>query len=148
MSNLESSDQTEYALKAARRSLFIVLLMILVMGATLLSSVFLPDALLSRWPATAPWLIPVGGAILFAATGRQLRPNSPAMRAVLGDEWRRANLGRALRGAFIVVLIAQVPQAFPFLTLPTLRAVLGMAVLTITLGMTTVISLFLLFDRG
>src|SRR6266513_754895 len=98
---------------------------------------------------TMPWLLPVA-IILFAATsiGRgRLNPKSAEVQVVLGDEWRQMNLTRAMRIAFFVVLIAQVPQAFLFLQLPVLRAVMGMAVATITVAMTTFITLFLIFDR-
>ena len=97
-----------------------------------------------------PWLLPVAISIIFAATsmGRgRLNPKSPELQIVLGDEWRQVNLTRAMRIAFFVVLIAQVPQAFLFLQLPVLRAVMGMAVATITEAMTSFITLFLIFDR-
>ena len=69
------------------------------------------------------------------------------MKAVLSDEWRQASLTRALRITFVVVLLAQVPQAFLFLGLTPLRAVMAMAVMTITVALATLITLFLVFDR-
>jgi hypothetical protein len=144
-----TTNQAELILRLARRNLFIVLIGLLLISATLLSNVFRPDAAFSRWPSTMPWLLPVAIVIFFATSmGRgRLNPKSAELQAVLGDEWRQVNLTRAMRIAFFVVLIAQVPQAFLFLQLPVLRAVMGMAVATITVAMTTLITLFLIFDR-
>ena len=145
-----TTNQTDRILRLTRRNLFIVLIGVLLICGTLLSNAFRPDAAFSRWPSTVPWLLPVAISIIFAATsmGRgRLNPKSAELQAVLGDEWRQVNLTRAMRIAFFVVLIAQVPQAFLFLQLPVLRAVMGMAVATITVAMTTLITLFLIFDR-
>ena len=145
-----TTNQTDLILRLARRNLYILLIGVLLICGTLLGNVFRPDAAFSRWPSTMPWLLPVAISIIFAATsmGRgRLNPKSPELQVVLGDEWREVNLTRAMRIAFFVVLIAQVPQAFLFLQLPVLRAVMGMAVATITVAMTTFITLFLIFDR-
>jgi hypothetical protein len=145
-----TTNQTDLILRLTRRNLFILLIGVLLICGTLLSNVFRPDAPFSRWPSTMPWLLPFAISIIFAATsigGVRLNPKSAEVQAVLGDEWRQVNLTRAMRVAFFVVLIAQVPQAFLFLRLPVLRAVMGMAVATITVAMTTLITLFLMFDR-
>ena len=63
------------------------------------------------------------------------------------DEFRRVNLSRAQRAALIGVLILQIPLGLLFSHLPAMRAVIAMGVTTITLGMATVITLFLFFDR-
>ena len=126
-----TTNQTDLTLRLTRRYLFIVLILGLLMCGTLLANVFRPDAAFSRWPSTLPWLLPVAMSIVFAATSmgrRRLDPKSAELQAVLRDEWRQVNLTRAMRIAFFVVLIAQVPQAFLFLQLPVLRAVMGMAV--------------------
>jgi hypothetical protein len=144
-----TANQTDLMLRLFRRNLFIVLILILLISGTFLSNVFRPNAAFSRWPAAMPWLLPVAIAMLFATTigRRRVDPESAEVRRVLGDEWRQVNLARAMRIAFFVVLIAQVPQTFLFLELPVLRAVMGMAVATITVAMTTFITLFLFFDR-
>jgi hypothetical protein len=144
-----TTNQTDLVLSLTRRNLIILLISVLLICGTLLSNVFRPDAAFSRWPSTMPWLLPLA-IVIFAAIsiGRgRLNPKSAEVQAVLGDEWRQVNLTRAMRVAFFVVLIAQVPQAFLFLRLPVLRAVMGMAVATITVAMTTLITLFLMFDR-
>ncbi len=65
----------------------------------------------------------------------------------MDDEWRRMNLNRAMRFAFTGVLILQVPLGLTLAHLPALRAVMAMATATTTVGMATLISLFLYFDR-
>ncbi len=144
-----TTNQTESILRLARRNLFIVLLLILLLGGTLLSNVFQPDSPFSRWPSELPWLLPVGMVILFTTSMARVRwdPQSPEVRAILSDEWRRLNLHRAMRIAFFIVLIAQVPQTFLFMQLPVLRALMGMATATITLAMSAFLALFLIFDR-
>jgi hypothetical protein len=144
-----TTTQADLILRFARRNLFIVLAMVLILGGTLLSNVFRPDAAFSRWPVRAPWLLPIATIIVAGVSmrGMKLKPQSAEMKALLADEWRHANLNRASRTAFVVVLVAQVPQALLFLDLPVLRAVMGMAAATITLAMTTFITLFLIFDR-
>jgi len=144
-----TTNQTDLILRLARRNLFILLIGVLLLAATLLSNVFNPDAPFSRWPSTMPWLLPMAIVIFVASsTGRgRLNPKAPEVQVVLEDEWRQVNLARAMRIAFFAVLIAQVPQAFLFLQLPVLRAVMGMAVATITVAMTTLLTSFLIFDR-
>jgi hypothetical protein len=143
------TSKTEAVSRIARRNLYIVLFMVLVLGGTLLSGVLWPESAFSQWPSRAPWLIPMGIIFLAGATGVGVRwrPDSPDVQAVLTDEWRQQNLSRAIRIAFVLVLAAQVPQALLFSDLPPLRAAMGMAVMTITVALATLITLFLLFDR-
>jgi hypothetical protein len=81
---------------------------------------------------------------------RRWAPDAPEVKAAMQDEWRRTNMDRASRTALIVVLIAQWPLGivFGFLAqLPPPRAALAMAAATITLGLATLITLFLFFNR-
>lgn len=150
MEHSNPSSETEIVIRLARRNLVVILLMVLIFAATLLSSVFQPAAALSTWPSKAPWLIPmviVLFVVISASGPRRLRPDSPEVKVMLADEWRRECLTRAMRVAFVVVLVSQVPQAFLFVNLPPLRALMGMAVTTISLALATLIALFLFFER-
>lgn len=145
------SNPIETVARSARRALFALLFMILILGGTLLSNVLRPDSPFSRWPSRAPWAIPIGVVIIVAASAsgrRRWDPNAPEVRAVLKDEYRVTNFQKAIRVAFITILVAQVPLAFFFTSLPPFRAAMGMAVATITLAMITLITFFLIFDRG
>jgi hypothetical protein len=56
-------------------------------------------------------------------------------------------MDRAIRVAFFVILIAQIPIGLLVAPLPSLRAVMAMATTTLTLGMATFLALFLFFSR-
>jgi hypothetical protein len=141
-----SPERVELLLRASRRSLMIVLALILLFGATVIAHAIRPATLLANWPAVVPWLIPVGAALLVTLTAR-VRPR-PAELAVVNDELRQANLRRAERVALIVILVAQFPlMALALSSLAAAAAVTVMGVTTVTLGMVTLIASFLFFDR-
>jgi hypothetical protein len=145
-------DQTELLLRASRQALFVVLVMVLVLGTTLLANAIWPGNAIAEWPARLPWLIPVSAVAITLALRMQLRgrkwdPNAPEVKAIEQDEFRKANLDRARKASLIIVLIAQLPFAFAFLRLSTFHALMAMATSTITLGMASMIAFFLFFDR-
>ena len=150
-----SADQTELFLRVSRRGLLAVLITILILGGSMLGMALWPSSVLASWPSRLPWLLPM--VMIFAmiglhaplrGRGRRWDPRSPEVKAIMEDEFRRTNMARAQRAAFMVVLIAQVPLALLLMHLPAMQAVLAMAVATITLGMVILIALFLFFDRG
>jgi hypothetical protein len=101
------------------------------------------------------WLIPVAmvivvGAVQTSLKGRRWDPKSPEVRTVMEDEWRRASMDRASRIALIVVVAAQWPLAMLLgfvATLPADRTAMAMAAASMTLGLLTLIALFLAFER-
>lgn len=146
-------DRVELLLRTSRRSLIGVLGMIFAAGATLIAHALRPGSLLSDWPSRAPWLIPMA-IIVFAAIsamrrGDASRQESAAVLAtVLDDEFRQANLARAQRLALVAVLAAQIPlTALTLAGLTAAAAIVVMAVVTVMVGMTTLIVSFLVFDR-
>jgi hypothetical protein len=150
--NQSAANNTDFLLRASRRGLFIVLLMILAFGATLLGAAVWPDSVLGTWPMRLPWLLPIlvvmlgfGGRLL--ARGRAWDPNSLEVKQMEQDEFRRMNFSRAQRAALGLVLILQIPLGLLFAHLSGTRAVIAMGVSTITLGMVVLIALFLFFDR-
>ena len=149
-------NSSESLVRFSRRSMSTLLVIVLVLGATTLAMTFWPDAAASRWVEHAPWLFPVGTVVLFAALrftlfkGKRWDPRSPEAQAILNDELRQTSLNRSSRAALIVVLVSQLPLGLLFgmlAQLPATRTALAMAEATITLGMATLISLFLFFDR-
>jgi uncharacterized membrane protein len=74
-------------------------------------------------------------------------PRTAEVRAILEDEWRQRNMNRARRVAFAVVLVVQLPLGLLLAALPPLQAVMAMAAVTITVGLATLLALFLYFDR-
>jgi hypothetical protein len=153
--NYSFSERVERSLRTSRRALIMVLIGVLIAAATLIGHALRPGSLLSDWPSKAPWLIPVGIAVvagmsrLVAYRGRASAAEAKnAIETVLGDEFRQANLSRAQRFALGVVLIAQIPLAALSLSgLTTAAAVTVMAVTTVTLGIAALIVSFLVFDR-
>jgi hypothetical protein len=150
--DIPTHNQSELLLRASRRALFILLLMILALGATLLGRAVWPDSLLATWSARLPWLLPVLIVLLMitmrlSTRGRAWDPKSPEVKRILQDEFRRTNFLRAQRGALIVVMALQLPLGLLFGHLPGMRAVMAMGVTTVTVGVAALIALFLFFDR-
>jgi len=149
----ESPDsRSERYLRSSHRTMVALLILTIVLGGFCLAMALdLGD--------TPRWMVQTGGVFYVAVVigftvlqkttlrGERWDPKSPEVQAVLQDEWRRTNLDRAMRVAFIVVLIAQIPIGLLVAHLPSLRAVMAMAISTLTLGMATLIALFLFFSR-
>jgi hypothetical protein len=154
--------RSELYLRFTRRSMLVVLLLVLFLGLMTLAVALWPDGVVSRSLGHASWVFPIGIILAVTALGTSQRkyrftPDSAEVKAVMNDELRRTSMDRAMRVAFLVVLIAQMPIALLFshsalglgfgADLPAFRAVMAMAVSTITLGMTVFIVCFLFFDR-
>ena len=143
----------ERYLRMSRRGMMLLFSMILVVGGACLALALRPDSAVARWFGFAPWLV----GVLFAAVAVGLQrwtfgserwnPAAPEALSVLEDEWRKTNLNRARHVAFVVVLLLQLPVGLLVSRLPSLRAVMAMATSTITVGMATLVGLFLYFDR-
>jgi hypothetical protein len=149
-----TESSTEGFARFSRASMFTLLVLVILLGGTGLALILSPDGAVARSAARASWLIPVLIAIVVSVQagirGRRWAPDSLEVKVVMNDEFRRANMDRAARLALIVILVAEWPLSFlfGFLTqLPTPRAAMGMAAATMTLGLTTLITLFLYFDR-
>jgi hypothetical protein len=147
-----SQDETDLLLRASRRALFLVLLLILALGATVLGRALWPDSVLATWPVRFPWLLPVLVVIMGVAgrllmRGRTWDPKGLEMKKIQHDEFRQMNLSRAQQAALITVLVLQIPLGLLFAHLPGMRAVMAMGAATITLAMALLIALFLFFDR-
>ena len=140
----------------SRRTTMAGLFLVAILGGTGLALILSPDGAAGRAATRAMWLIPVAIVIAVAATQsvlkkRRWNPNSAEVQTIVGDEWRRASLDRASRISLIVVLAAQWPLAL-FVAfssaLPPVRIAMAMATASLTLGLVTLLSLFLFFDRG
>lgn len=141
--------RSEKYLRFSRRSTTVLLLLVLAVGSVCVAMAFRPVS--PHWPqAMLPmWIVAI---VLAAGLQRTLGgdhwdPRTPEVRAIVEDEWRRTNMDRARRVAFVVVLGAQLPLGLLLASLPPLRAVMAMAAATITLGLSTLLALFLYLDR-
>lgn len=136
-------------LRFARRSMFLLLIVVLTLGSLCIAFAFRPD---DPMLVSASRLIPIFIAILYTglavfARRSGLRTGSSESAAALRDEWRQTVLARATRVAFLVLLVVQLPLAFCFTSLPVLRALLAMAVSTITIALVTFAGTYLVLDR-
>jgi hypothetical protein len=156
MTEPTAQDRSELYLRFSRRGMAVLLILIVLLGVTALAMALRPDGAFAQALEKAPWFFPIAAIIGVAMLQTSLRknrwdPNAPEVKAILNDEWRRTNLDRAMKVAFIVILVTQLPLGWLFgvmlAQLSVLRAVLGMAVSTITLAMTTFVATFLILDR-
>ncbi|HEV7238192.1 MAG TPA: hypothetical protein VGQ36_03050 [Thermoanaerobaculia bacterium] len=152
--NDRTEHPSEILQRFSRRNLFVLLVIVLLLGATGIAITLSPQGAIARSSERFAWFIPVAFAIIAGVqtslARRRWDPKSEEVKLILDDEWRRTNMARASRAALVTVLVAQTPLAwtFGFLTqLPPVRLAFAMALSTITLGLTTLIALFLIFDR-
>jgi len=151
--NQQLEDSTELFLRFSRRNMFILLVVVLLLGAAALAVMLTPSGRSWRIASQAA-LLPVAIAIIAATLssyrGRSWNPDAPEVKLVMNDEWRRTNMLRASRTALIVVLVAQWPLALLFgfyMSLPSPRQASAMAASSLTLGLATLLALFLFLDR-
>lgn len=149
MTSSNQPDRIELLLQASRRSLFVLLALILLIAATIIAHVLRPGSLLADWSARAPWLLPVAIVAIFGTVVAPLRRRSgeAEMKSLREDEFRQVNLARAQRVALIAALVAQIPLAIFASGLTAAAAVTIMAVATVTIGMAALITSFLYFER-
>ena len=141
--------RSEKYLRFSRRSMTVLLLLVIAVGGVCLAMAIRPPS--STWSRAVPalWIVAVVIALSLQRIlgGERWDPRVPEVHAIVEDEWRQRNMDRARRIAFAVVLGAQVPLGLVLSGFPPLRAVMAMATATITLGLATMLALFLYFDR-
>ena len=147
-----AAENAELYLRFQRRSLSILLVLIVLAGAFLLVTALHPNATLLGWVERAPFFFPMLIIVGVSAQQALMRKHrialdSPEFKALMSDEWRRQSMDRATRGALVTALVAQLALPFLFGGLSTTRALWAMAATTVTLGLATQIALFLFFDR-
>jgi len=149
MTSSNQPDRIELLLRASRRSLFVLLALILLIAATIIAHVLRPGSLLADWSARAPWLLPVAIVAIFGIVVAPMRRRlgDAEMKTLRDDEFRQANLGRAQRVALIAALVAQIPLAVLASGLTAAAAVTIMGVATVTVATATLITSFLYFER-
>ncbi|HEV2644017.1 MAG TPA: DUF4395 family protein [Candidatus Elarobacter sp.] len=144
--------RSEKYLRFSRRRMTVALLLVLAIGGVCVAMIIRPGE--PQWSRAIPalWIAAVvlAGGLQRALGGERWDPRAPEARAIADDEWRRRNMDRARRVAFAVVLGAQLPLALLLASLqplPVVQVVMAMGAATITLGLSTLIALFLYFDR-
>ena len=141
--------RSEKYLRFSRRSMTVLMLLVFAVGAVCIVMAFhtgSPNWSLAMGPL---WIIAIvlAGGLQRTLGGERWDPGASEVRAIVEDEWRRNNMDRARRVALMIVLGAQLPLGLAFASLPSMRAVMAMAAATITLGLVTLLALFLYLDR-
>ena len=155
MMNPASEHPVEVFQRFSRRSMVALLFVIAILGGTALALILSPQGAVGRAANRMMWLIPVAIVIVVAAVQTSLKgarwdPKSAEVKTVMEDEWRRASMDRASRIALIVVVAAQWPLAMLLgfvAALPAHRTAMAMAAASMTVGLVTLIALFLAFER-
>lgn len=148
--NRPNETRAETYLRFSRRRMTVLLLLVLAVGGVCVAMAFRPAP--PTWPqAMLPlWIVAIVLAAGLQRTlgGDRWDPRTAEARAIAGDEWRRNNMDRARRVAFVVVLGAQLPLGLVLaVLLEPVQAAMAMAAATVTLGVATLLALFLYFDR-
>jgi len=95
----------------------------------------------------ALYLASVLGLKMNASGARRWGRNDPFFRAIFRDEWSGAARNRASRAALTVTLWAQVPLAIFMAKVPPAPSVVGMAALTMSLGLAAFSGAYLYYGR-
>jgi hypothetical protein len=151
--NSAASPRAERYLRYSHHGMVTIFVLVIAVGGAFLAVALNPDGMVARWMPRLALSAPIGialiaGALQWTLRGDRWEPGSAEARTVLDDEWRQIGLARAARWALGAVLVAQVPLALWLGALPAPRGVLAQAVATMTLGMATLVGLFLLFQRA
>jgi hypothetical protein len=144
-------NETEELARYSRRSLWTMLVLVLLIGAWAAVSIGLPGteaaAFASRFSIPLPAIIIVAAIALKPAKGVRVDPSAPAMKAFLKDELRQASLNLACRNGFLSVLLVQPLLALAPTWIAVARPASMMACLTLTTGALVAIASMLYYDR-
>jgi hypothetical protein len=151
--NSTTPERTELVIRYGRRSLALCLVWLGLLGTCLAFQVFDPEGPLTAMANNLLKFLPIGLPIVLVALqaslkGKGFAKNDPDVRAVMEDEFRRANLNKAFRCAFFTVFIIQVPLGLAVWNHPTHVALYFMGGFTVLLGVMALMAFFLFFDRG
>ena len=151
--NPTTPERTELVIRYGRRSLALCLAWLGMLGTCLAVQVFDAEGPFTAMTNNLLKFLPIGLPMAVAALqaslkGKRFTTHDPDVRAVLQDEFRRANLNKAFRCAFFTVFILQVPLGLAVWNHPTHVALYFMGGFTVLLGVMALMAFFLYFDRG
>lgn len=149
---MTGSDQkeTDRYYRAYQRLMVLSLLFVVCAGALFLADVlgYIGDRT-SRVGLTmgALYLASMLGLKMNASGARRWGRHDPFFRAIFRDEWSWAARNRASRAALTVTLWVQVPLAIFMAKVPPAPSVVGMAALTMSLGLAAFFGAYLFYGR-
>jgi hypothetical protein len=140
----------EACVKYCRRSIQLALTLIIVFGLIAIVQIAIPGAEVVKKDLMT--LLPIYIVIAIVWIFRLKKKtgvsnNSSVFRMVMEDELRIQSLNRTFRHSFIFVIISQIPMAYFFNMISITSASIVQSILTIVLGVTTFLTLFLIYDR-
>lgn len=146
-------DATETLTRFARRSLWLALLLILLLGVYAVLANAFPGSSAAHRGTWLMTLLPI--AIVFAIVWLRSSPrgadanaaNAP-MQAVLHDELRQLGMHKAYRAAFFSMLLCQPILGFTLAWMALSAVPLIMATVTVVVGASVFLATFLLCDRA
>jgi FtsH-binding integral membrane protein len=133
---------TDKLVRNERRGIWLALVMVLVLALTLLMGSDARRALLTALP------IAIVVAMIWLAQSRTRIARKRDRDVVTHDELRQTALAHAYRWAFLVVLAALAGFCLSSTVLAFDLSAQMLAALTVTLGASAFLALFLLFDRA
>jgi len=140
----------EARVKYCRRSIQLALILIVVIGLIAIAQLAIPgtEMITKNVMILLPIYIVISIIWLFNLKNKTgMTNNSSVFRAVMEDELRMQSLHKAFRHSFIFVIISQIPMAYLFSVSSIISASIIQSILTIVLGITTFLTLFLIYDR-
>lgn len=144
-------NETEELARLSRRSLWTMLVLVLLFGAWGALSIGLAgpqgQALAARFSVPLPMFIVIAAFALKPKKGLRIDPAAPATKAFWQDELRQASLNLACRNGFLAVLLVQPLLALAPAWLPLAHPAALMACLTLTTGALVAIASMLYYDR-
>ena len=148
----ELPNEAEQLVNFSRRGLWVVLVLLLALGAYAVIVNLYPDgetaAAASRMAALLPVMIIIAVAALRSSLkGVSSDPRSPAMKSMLGDELRQQSLRLAYRNGFFAVLFAQPVLALLLAWTAPPQPVMLMASGSALAGVLAVVGSLLAYDR-
>jgi len=140
----------EVCVKYCRRSIQLALTLIVVTGLIAIAQLAIPgsEMLTKNLMTLLPVYLVISIIWLFRLKKKTgILNNTSVFRVVMEDELRVQSLNRAFRHSFLCVILSQIPMAYFFNVTSIISASIIQSVLTIVLGVTTFLTLFLIYDR-
>jgi hypothetical protein len=147
-----SPNDTELLVRLSRRSLWIALGFIVLLGAGAIAMLAFPASPASAtagklWTLLPVFIIIAVAALRSSSKGARLGASNPAMKAILNDELRQASLARSYRNGFIAMLLLQPLLAVVLTATSAVNQVPLMAGASALAGAAVFLASLLYFDR-
>lgn len=145
-----STNHEEICITYCRRSIQLALILILILSAIAIIQLANVNACVITKNILSLLPVYIAVSIIWLSTLRKkvgTLTSSDMFRIVIEDELRVQSLNRAFRSTFLLMVFSQIPMAYYFTVSDMLNASIIQSIVTIVLGVTSFLTLFLLYDR-